>query len=270
MLSTRRPHIWVDPESAAPPPTRLIGRPLLRWITWAVFSAIVVSIFGPFLLRLLNPDFHAYSPPPPPPLIPGHHEFVPRPPPPLPWMRPGPPPKSPAESAVTPPIDPKWSVRAAMVRDAFVHAYEGYKQHALPNDELQPLTGDGINNFNSWGVTLFDALDTMWVMGLNDTFNDALEVVARSTFVSPSHENFAPFFETVIRYIGGMLSAYALSGETVLLARADDLATMLLPAFNTTSGFPMYAVNTQSGQHRPGWNGENVLWAEALSNQLEL
>lgn len=40
-----------------------------------------------------------------------------------------------------------------------------------------------------------------------------------------------------------MLSAYALSGETVLLSRADDLASMLLPAFNTTSGFPMYAVD---------------------------
>ena len=55
---------------------------------------------------------------------------------------------------------------------------------------------------------------------------------------------YAPFFETVIRYLGGLLSAYALSGEPILLARADDLGTMLLPAFNTTHGLPMYAVNT--------------------------
>jgi hypothetical protein len=60
----------------------------------------------------------------------------------------------------------------------------------------------------------------------------------------PGQSKFAPFFETVIRYLGGLLGAYSLSGETVLLLRADDLGRMLLPAFNTTSGFPMFAVNT--------------------------
>ena len=54
------------------------------------------------------------------------------------------------------------------------------------------------------------------------------------------------FFETVIRYLGGLLSAYALSGESVLLGRADDLGAMLLPAMRTDSGFPMYAVNTKT------------------------
>ena len=56
--------------------------------------------------------------------------------------------------------------------------------------------------------------------------------------------NYAPFFETVIRYLGGLLSAYALSGDPILLSRADDLGKMLLPAFNTPSGLPAYAVNT--------------------------
>ena len=52
--------------------------------------------------------------------------------------------------------------------------------------------------------------------------------------------------QTTIRVLGGLLSAYALSGEPILLARADDLGAMLLPAFNTTHGLPMYAVNTVS------------------------
>lgn len=50
----------------------------------------------------------------------------------------------------------------------------------------------------------------------------------------------------MIRYLGGLLSAYALSGEPILLARADDLGRMLLPALNTPSGLPMFAVNTQT------------------------
>jgi mannosyl-oligosaccharide alpha-1,2-mannosidase len=72
----------------------------------------------------------------------------------------------------------------------------------------------------------------------------------------------------------------------VLLARADDLGNLLLPAFNTSSGLPVYAVNTRrwvhtrlatlllispipfSGDTRSGWT-QNVLLAEALSCQLE-
>jgi mannosyl-oligosaccharide alpha-1,2-mannosidase len=98
--------------------------------------------------------------------------------------------------------------------------------------------------------------------------------------------NYAPFFETVIRYLGGLLSAYALSGEPILLSRADDLGRMLLPAFNTTSGLPAYAVNTVryvihapllvlilivkcSGGIRFGWQQNRVLWSEVLSCQME-
>ena len=52
-----------------------------------------------------------------------------------------------------------------------------------------------------------------------------------------------PFFETTIRYLGGLLSAYALSGEKILLTKADELAEALLPVFNTKSGFPIFAIN---------------------------
>ena len=59
----------------------------------------------------------------------------------------------------------------------------------------------------------------------------------------PFQDTAAPFFESVIRYLGGLLSAYALSGEPILLARADELGRKLLPVFNSTSGLPHYAVN---------------------------
>ena len=52
-----------------------------------------------------------------------------------------------------------------------------------------------------------------------------------------------PFFETVIRYLGGLLSAYALSGEHLLLVKADQLATLLEPAFDTPKGLPVFSVN---------------------------
>lgn len=48
----------------------------------------------------------------------------------------------------------------------------------------------------------------------------------------------------VIRYLGGLLSAYALSEDPRLLQLADDLGEKLLPAFNTPSGLPLWGVNT--------------------------
>ncbi|KAH9951155.1 glycoside hydrolase [Amylocystis lapponica] len=162
----------------------------------------------------------------------------------------------------------KWSARADAVKDAFLHAYRGYQEYAATADELLPLTDEPTNNFNGWGVTLVDGLDTMWIMDLRHEFYDTMPIFAKMNFYL-DQDHFAPFFETVIRYLGGLLSAYALSGEPILLERADDLGRMLLPAFNTSSGLPMYAVNTVTGQTRGGWSRGTVLWSEALSCQLE-
>lgn len=38
--------------------------------------------------------------------------------------------------------------------------------------------------FNGWGVTVFDSLSTMWIMGLKKEFNAALSLVANSTFIA--------------------------------------------------------------------------------------
>ncbi|GBE86241.1 seven-hairpin glycosidase [Sparassis crispa] len=145
-----------------------------------------------------------------------------------------------------------WQRRAEQVKLAFLHAYRGYEQHASPHDELLPLSNGTKDNFNGWGVTAFDSLDTMILMGLDNEFTRALLLVEKASFtIKPrvlsegrEQETYAPFFETVIRYLGGLLSAYALSREPMLLKRADDLANLLSPVFNTTSGLPFFGVNT--------------------------
>lgn len=116
--------------------------------------------------------------------------------------------------------------------------------------------------FNGWSVTLADSLDTIWLMGLKDEFYKALTLIRRQKFlksVSTRSSYFpdgleadlsftvqasgsAPFFETIIRYLGGYLSAYALSGEPLLLSLADDLGGRMLPAFNTEIGWPVFSV----------------------------
>ncbi|THH10720.1 hypothetical protein EW146_g8290 [Bondarzewia mesenterica] len=161
-----------------------------------------------------------------------------------------------------------WASRAKEVKGAFVDAYSAYKAQAAWHDELLPLSNKPVDNFNGWGLTVVESLDTMWLMGLYDEFNDALSVVANISFALPDTK-YAPFFETVIRYLGGLLSAYSLSNDPIFLARADELGEMLLPAFNTPSGLPMYAVNTVSGKTQGSWSPGMTLWAEALSCQVE-
>ncbi|KAF5355334.1 hypothetical protein D9758_006055 [Tetrapyrgos nigripes] len=164
--------------------------------------------------------------------------------------------------------DSVWPKRATKVKEAFVHAYSGYRRYAFEADELKPVSGKKHNNFNGWGISMYDGLDSMWIMGLKEYFEEALKLVQERDFTKMKASEYAPFFETVIRYLGGLLSAYALSGEQILLTRADELGRALLPAFNTTSGLPMYAVNTQSGKTKMGWT-DATLWAEALSCQME-
>ncbi|KAL0957118.1 hypothetical protein HGRIS_003211 [Hohenbuehelia grisea] len=115
---------------------------------------------------------------------------------------------------------------------------------------------------------MVDSLDTMWIMGLHEEFNASMHAVANLTFALPKFE-YAPFFETVIRYLGGLLSAYAVSKEPLFLSRAEELGQKLLPVFNTTSGLPRYAVNTVSGSTSFGWTGGAVLFAEAATCQME-
>ncbi|KAJ8508001.1 hypothetical protein ONZ45_g9682 [Pleurotus djamor] len=164
--------------------------------------------------------------------------------------------------------DEVWDARALKVREAFQHAYHGYEKYALPHDELKPVSNERIDNFNGWGVTLYDSLDTMLLMNLTDEFERAVAVLETATFTLPEFPKYkyAPFFETVIRYLGGLLSAFALSKNPILLQRADDLARRLDPVFNSPSGFPYFGVNTNTGKtHGP----EIGILAEIATLQLE-
>jgi hypothetical protein len=76
-------------------------------------------------------------------------------------------------------------------------------------------------------------------------------------------DNYVSLFETTIRVLGGLLSAYDLSGEAVLLTRAQQIADRLKAAFKTPSGIPRTSVNLHSGDSRtPSWSGGKALLGE--------
>ncbi|KAL0067240.1 hypothetical protein AAF712_005810 [Marasmius tenuissimus] len=158
-----------------------------------------------------------------------------------------------------------WEERAEQVKEAFQFAYHAYERHAMPHDELRPVTGGYVDNFNGWGVSMVDGLDTMLLMGLKAEYSRALPEVQKLEF-QLAEDKVVPYFETIIRYLGGLLSTYALTKDEVLLQRADELAEKLDPVFSTPSGLPLFGVNPSTGK----LEGPEVgILAEVASLQLE-
>ncbi|ORY02820.1 glycoside hydrolase [Basidiobolus meristosporus CBS 931.73] len=159
--------------------------------------------------------------------------------------------------------------RRNQVKEGFLHAWNSYVENALGWDEIAPITG---RPNNSWGATLFDSLDTLLIMDLKVEFNEAKEYVRGVNFNESNNVN---FFETTIRYLGGLMSAYELSNEPILLTKAQELGTQLLKAFQSRSGYPynfvdFLSISLSSGRaNNAGWTGGNSILAEIGSFQLE-
>lgn len=130
--------------------------------------------------------------------------------------------------------------RLSTVREEFEHAWNGYTKYALGHDEVRPVSGTHRDPFAGWGATLVDALDTLWIMDMKDEFENAVNEVAKIDFTTSSR-NDIPLFETVIRYLGGLVGAYDISGQKYksLLDKAVELAEILIGAFDTPNRMPV-------------------------------
>ncbi|NXE04348.1 MA1C1 mannosidase, partial [Lophotis ruficrista] len=140
--------------------------------------------------------------------------------------------------------DPETRARRMKIKEMMKFAWDNYKQYALGKNELRPLTKNGHigNMFGGLrGATVVDALDTLYIMELEEEFQEAKKWVENSFDLNVNGE--ASLFEVNIRYIGGLLAAYYLTGEEVFKSKALELGEKLLPAFNTPTGIPRGVIN---------------------------
>ena len=161
--------------------------------------------------------------------------------------------------------------KLSVIKEAFNHSWTGYKNYALPHDELKSVSGGFADPFNGWGATLVDSLDTLWIMGLTEEFELAVEAVKKIDFHTSPRKDI-PLFETTIRYLGGLLSAYDLSsGEyPALLEKALELADVLMGAFDTPNRMPLtYYYWAPSYASQPHRAGTRVVLAEIGSLSVE-
>jgi mannosyl-oligosaccharide alpha-1,2-mannosidase len=129
-------------------PSFLLNKSVIRWIALAciLIAFIGFGLGGPRLSNYL--DLGPFQFEYPPPLAP--HLERPLNPPPQPTKE---------EQAV-------WEPRKDEVREAFKHAWSGYKTIAYPNDELLSISGGTSNKLRSSLFILFLSIELFLPKGL--------------------------------------------------------------------------------------------------------
>ncbi|KAJ3283984.1 hypothetical protein HDU76_008367, partial [Blyttiomyces sp. JEL0837] len=118
-----------------------------------------------------------------------------------------------------------------------IHAWKGYKDFAWGHDELSPSSKQP----HDWHPPLIllhtpiDSLDTLFIMNLTTEYTEAKNLILDTLDFNVITES-VNFFETVIRIVGGLLSAYELDGDQRLLDKVVDLADRLMLAFDEDTG----------------------------------
>jgi mannosyl-oligosaccharide alpha-1,2-mannosidase len=137
------------------------------------------------------------------------------------------------------------------VKKVFGRSWTSYKRQAWMKDALKPISGDYVDQFSGWAATLVDSLDTLWMMGLREEFYEAVESVATIDF-GQSTAATVNTFETCIRYLGGLIAAYDLSGHGILKEKAIEVGDLLYAGFNTENGMPVDFINFELAKNGSG------------------
>lgn len=180
-----------------------------------------------------------------------------------------------------------WEKRQSKVSGAFMHAWKGYRSFALGFDELHPVTKSGADGLGGLGATVIDALDTAMIMGLDDVVQEAGSWIKKELLDRIAAKGQVNLFETTIRVLGGLLSAYHLRGgggstnswgahtvgpdPEVYLHCARDLGDRLLSAFTYSKSPVPYSdvFLRERTAHPAGTSDGAASTAEATSVQLE-
>eukprot|EP00879_Flechtneria_rotunda_P013309 GHRR01013898.1.p1 GENE.GHRR01013898.1~~GHRR01013898.1.p1 ORF type:complete len:400 (+),score=119.24 GHRR01013898.1:453-1652(+) len=163
----------------------------------------------------------------------------------------------------------KANQRQNHVRKAIAWSWEGYRKYAWGHDEVD-ITSKAPHAWFKLGLTIVDSLDTILIAGLQEEYQQARHWVANHLIFHDGSS--VQFFEVNIRILGGLLSAYYLTGgDELYLEKANQLADRLMVAFNTTSGIPTTFVQLRdaAGRAQSGNSDTQTNVAEAGTISME-
>jgi len=161
----------------------------------------------------------------------------------------------------------EWAAWADEVREAMRHTWQGYKAKAWGHDDIEPISG-GASDWCRMAVTMLDGMSTLWLMGLKEEFNEAAAWIGAQQMPTQGAHGFHSLFEINIRALGGLLSAWDLSGNKALLDTAVRLADTMLHGFdNSDDGLPIPQLDVGTGE--TSFDGGEKVLAQVGTMQME-
>lgn len=125
--------------------------------------------------------------------------------------------------------------RKRSVKAAMEHIWRNYSSKTIMgSDEIRPVSNTG-KNIDGIARTLVDSLDTLWLMDLKKEFYQGRDYV-RDYLTHNVTKSDTSVFETTIRSLGGLLSAYDWSNDEAFLTKAIELGDKLLKVSRSHSG----------------------------------
>ena len=146
------------------------------------------------------------------------------------------------------------------------HSWLAYKKYAWGHDHLKPIS----RTYHDWfgiGLTMIDSIDTLVLMGLHEYVQEILDWSPNMNFDKDVSVN---CFETTIRVLGGLLSAFHLTGEPVFKEKALDIGDRLYYCYRSgSSKVPFSDVNLKHRTSKsPVWFVESST-SEISTIQIE-
>ncbi|KAG6910026.1 hypothetical protein DXG01_013750 [Tephrocybe rancida] len=149
------------------------------------------------------------------------------------------------------------------VEKIFIQSYNAYKTFAWGHDDLTPESQSFYDGRNGWGepdklawantmdaqwvlgASIVDALTTLHIMGQMELFHEAVNFSSQIDFSDSHTPDTVSVFETTIRFLGGLLSAYELSDEKypALLQKAKEIGDKMAYAWVANNSIPFGFLN---------------------------
>ncbi|KAH3688221.1 hypothetical protein WICPIJ_000807 [Wickerhamomyces pijperi] len=163
----------------------------------------------------------------------------------------------------------EWAKAKQEVRQIFKESWAHYEKDAWGMDVYKPLSHKGENMGPApLGWMIVDSLDTMLIMGLDEEYKTAEAWVENELTYDMDYN--VNVFETTIRMLGGLLSAFYLSKNDMYLEKAVDLGNRLIGGFDSATGLPFASVNLKTGKGvKSHADGGASSTAEVSTLQLE-
>uniref|UniRef100_A0AC35TML8 Alpha-1,2-Mannosidase n=1 Tax=Rhabditophanes sp. KR3021 TaxID=114890 RepID=A0AC35TML8_9BILA len=164
--------------------------------------------------------------------------------------------------------------RADFVRQMMKHAWGGYRKYAWGANELNSIQKMGYSQEIFGGskmpATIVDAADTLLIMDLKEEFKEAEDYLIKNFKTSDAVRSLS-VFEMTIRFVGGFLSLYALTGNEVYKTFAKEMTDTLMIAFDSKTGLPYNVVIPSSKRAQNyGWvSGNSHILADVGTLHLE-